>query len=400
MRFSDFVSNKRILSESVNLGSSMESVFSIMVGLQIAYGRVEPTEVRKLRNDLASKNGKEITIQVDVKDNPILSNLQADDFDKLTVKVKSKPNKESKHNSIVDGTIETLSQRVSSLKAVDTINRYMVKLLTNKRPDEVVFYVIDEGGERMSIQAKSNTPVPVDLELPITFTTKINEPHTVKMGIFRGILKLGQMFNLQFVSGLDSLDEFPENYSEARDLIFKHQDKWDDDSHIIHYIKEYIHTQDKFSMTSTEEFQGGERERNIAQAAKELEIQKQLVEVFLDHFQYEVEGKDTEQYTTDPRNIYFSSLIFKFLDEVLFKDTVDDVITVSQTDIKESSRSSIEELKNKYVVDFQRVGNTMKFFGIDINNNSQLLFEIKPRLEYYPYRRKIQLLSVEVNDLN
>lgn len=400
MRFSEFVSKDNLLTESVNLGSSLESIFSIMVGLQLAYGRVEPSEVRKLRSDLASKGGKEITIQVNVKDNPLLYNIQSDDFDKITVKIKSKPNRESTETIVSDGVIESLSPKIESLKSIDTIHRFMMKVLTNKKPDEVAFYVINDGGETITIETKTNTPIPVDLESPITFTTNIGKPHISTIGVFSGILKLSKIFNLEIVSGLKELKEFPENYSEARDLIFKHQDKWDDDSHIIHYIKEYVHTQDKFSMTPPEEFEGGEKERRIEQAAKELEIQKQLIEIFLDHFQYEVEGQDSEQYTTDPRNIYFSSRIFKFLEEVLFSNSMNDVITVSQDDIKEVSRYGIEEFKNKYIIDLQRVGNTMKFYGIDVNNNSKLLFQIKPRLEYYPNGKKIQLLSVEVNDLS
>lgn len=420
MKFSDFYSNT-ILLEGVNVGDVAEGIFAIAIGLQMAYGYVTPEMIRKARHDVDITGNKEVVIDSNVSHNPMFDNIVADPYDNIKIIVKIKLKQETvkgmfgpkiEQNKIIDKHINTLIEKIGNISAIDKIQRFMVSILTNKKPDEVVFYVVADGvsgstsrGEikgdvKLVIEAKTNTPIPKNLIDPISFSLKVDSDTISNLGIFSGILKLSQLFELDMTKGLEDLKFFPEKYNQSQDLLYNNQEKWDDENHIIYYLRKYLQIQDKYLSRPDDEFQGGSNERKSLQATDELEALKSLLERFLDEFERQLEGKDSEQFNADPRARLFTSRVSQFLEKEMFGKDLVDVIRISKGDIQEIKKSDLENLKNDYVINFKRDGNTMLFYSIDINNNRKLLFKIRPRFEFNPKgNRKTQLMMVELGDL-
>lgn len=421
MRFSEFCKGTELLTEAVNIGDTMEGIFSIAVACQMAYGRVDSEMIRKFRGKVDTSGGKETIIDANVADNPMLRNIDVDPDDVLSVRVKIKLKKATvkgmfgkgfKANPAVDSHTNTLIQKVGSLRSIEKIQDFMRTILTNKRPDEVVFYVIADGVEggggrgeikgdvKLSIEAKSNTPIPMDIADPISFSLKVDDNTVSNLGIFSAVLKLGKQFGLDIVSGLEDLENFPDRYTHMQPLLYDHQDKWEDEDHIIYYLRNYLKVQDHYQSRADSDFEGGSKERKALQSTDELSTLKSLVERLLVQFSQQLEGIDTEKFTADPRSRVFTSKVFQFLEKEIFGKDMADLIKITKGDIKELKKADFDEFKNEYVVDFELDGLNMLFYGIDINNQRKLLFKLRPRLEYsLKGNRKTQLVMVELGDL-
>ena len=420
MKFKEFYENN-ILLEALNIGDSMEGVFCIVVALQMAYGYVTKEMVQEARRDADISGTKEVIIDTNVKDNPAFDNIVSDPNDILQVRVKLNlrqanvkgmfgPNLTS--HPVIDSHIQTLIDKVGNISAIDKIQRFMISVLTNKKPDEVIFYVVADGvggstsggkikGDiTIKIEAKTKTDIPNDLEVPISFSLKVDSDLVSNLGIFSGILKLGQLFELEMIKGLETLDLFPNQNAKMRELLYDHQDQWDNDSHIIYYLRQYMVVQDKFMAVPDEEYEGGVAQRKLQQAQSEIEQLKLLIERFLDEFESQIESEDYEQFTTDPRARLFTSRVLRFLEKELFGEDLADIIRISKGDIQELNQANLDELKNDHVINFKKDGSTMKFFTVDINNEQKLLFQIRPRVEYNQKKNiKTQQFSVELGDL-
>lgn len=419
MKFKEFFED-RIILESLNIGDTMEGIFAIAVALQMAYGYVTPEMIQEARQD-SKVDGKEVVIDTNVKDNPLFDNIVSDPDDVLQVRVKLNLRKANVKgmfgpnitpNPKIDQYIETLADRVGKLSSIDKIQRFMIQVLTNRKPDEVVFYVVADGvggstqrgkvkGDvKINIEAKTKTEIPKDLETPISFSLKTDSDVISNLGIFSGILKLGQIFELEMIKGLETLDVFPSQYNQTLNLIYDHQDKWEDDNHIIYYVRKYLQIQDKFMATPDEEYEGGASQRKLQQAQSELEYLGDLIVRFIEEFESQIETKDAEQFTTDPRAKLFTSRIARFLQHEIFGEDLADFIRISDGDIQEIKHADLDNLKDDYVINFIKDEINMMFYTIDINNNKKLLFKIRPRLEYNQKTGvKTQQFTIELGDI-
>jgi hypothetical protein len=399
----------------------MEGIFAIAVACQMAFGKVDAQTIRKFRGKVDVSGGKETIIDANVADNPMLANINADPEDVLSVRVKVKLKaatvkgmfgKGIKANPLVDDHTNTLINKVGSLRSIEKIQSFMRDILTNNRPDEVIFYVIADGVQggggrgdikgdvKLSIQAKTKTPIPMDISDPISFSLKVDDNTVSNLGIFSAVLKLGQMFDLDLVAGLQDLPVFPDRYSRMQELLYDHQDRWEDEEHIIYYMRNYMKVQDHYQSREDSDFEGGSKERKALQSTGELDALKTLVERLIMQFSNQLEDIDTEQFTADPRARVFTTKVFKFLEKEVFGQDDADLITIKKGDVKELKKSDFEDIKNDYVIDFDLEGMNMMFYGIDINNQRKLLFKIRPRLEYsLKGNRKTQLMMVELGDL-
>lgn len=422
MKFSNFVNS--LLLEERNLGDTMEGIFAIAVALHMAYGRIDTRTVNSIRKSLDLSNGK-ATYTIDpniAKDN--IYNVQADTSDKVSVRVeinlrKNKVDGMFGNNMVadpeVDSNIATLANKIPNLKIIKRIHEFMVEILTNHKKDEIIFTVVADGvagsssrnslkGDvHLKISATSKTDIPKDLREPIVFSLKTSEnssKSTVSnMGIFAGLFRLGKLFNLKFIEGLENIKEFPDKYSKIQEIVYQHPDKIPDEDHFIHYVKKYLSIQDRYYSG------GGEGEtdidKKVYQAKEELEHLKATLKRFIQAMSEEIQMKDSEVFTADPRARVFTMKCFDFLRKQIFGEDLAKVVNIKQNDIKEIEDADFDNLKNEYVINLKTDENgTMRFYGININNEKKLLFQIRPRLEYnLKNGKKTQTLMVEVGDL-
>jgi hypothetical protein len=421
MKFSEFFKTNKLLIEGFNIGDTMEGVFAIAIALQIAFGKVTPSILNEYRRKVDISGTKETIIDSNVGNNKMFNGLRVDPGDKVAVavKMKMKANNVSgmfghdiKHHSLVDNHIETIANKMHELRAIDKIQDYMRKILTNRKTDEVIFYVIADGVEasggrgeikgdvKINIHARTNTRIPMDLEDPISFSLKVEDNTIANLGIFSGILKLGQLFNLRLIEGLEDVKTFPDRYSGMQTILYDHQGQWDNEEHLIYYLRKYLEIQDHYLAVPDSEYEGGKKERQALQATDELDAQERLINQFIREFSEQLEGKDSDTFNADPRSRVFASKCLQFLRKEMFGSDLSDVISIRKGDIKEIRDADFDDFKQEYVVNFVLNGITMEFYAVGINNERFLLFKIRPRLEYsVKGNRKTQILSVEVGDL-
>lgn len=418
MKFSSFIS--RPLTEEKNVGETMEGIFAIAVALHMAYGRIDKSKLHQIRKSLDLSSGKASYVIDPNIANDNIYGVEADSSDKVSVKVEVylRPNKvdgmfgpKMVAYPAVDSKIETLVNKVPNLKILRKIHEFMIGVLTNHKKDDIDFTVVADGGAgissggtikgdiKLKISAKSKTDIPKDLSEPIVFSLKTDETTVSNMGIFDGMLKLGQLFNLSFIEGLEKLDKFPDKYSKIQDIIYQHPEKMDDDNHFLSYVRKYLTIQDKH-------YAGGgdyesDADRKVGQAGQELNQLKVTLNRFIQAMSEEIQAKDSEVFTADPRARVFTMKCFEFLRGAIFGSDTPRVVSIRGNDIKEIEDADFDQLKNEYVVNLKTEPNgTMKFYGININNESKLLFQIRPRLEYnLKSGKKTQKLIVEVGEL-
>lgn len=402
----------------------MEGIFAIAVALHMAYGRIDTKLIQSVRKSLELSNGKaSYTIDPNIaRDN--IYGVQADESDKVSVRVEINLRKNKVDGMFgkdmiadpeVDSHISTLANKVPNLKVMKKIHNFMVEVLTNHKKDEIIFTVVADGVEgsssrntvkgdvRLKISATSKTDIPKDLREPIIFSLKTSEnasKSTVSnMGIFAGLFRLGKLFNLRFIEGLESLKDFPDKYSKIQEIIYQHPDKIPDEDHFIHYVKKYLSIQDRYYSG------GGEGEtdvdKKIYQAKEELDHLKVALKRFIQAMSEEIQMKDSEVFTADPRARVFTMKCFEFLRKQIFGEDLARVVSIKYDDVKEVEDADFDTLKDEYVINLQtNESGNMRFYGININNERKLLFQIRPRLEYnLKNGKKTQTLMVEVGDL-
>jgi hypothetical protein len=144
-----------------------------------------------------------------------------------------------------------------------------------------------------------------------------------------------------------------------------------------------------------------EVDKKAYQARDELELLKKTLKRFIQAMSEEIQMKDSDAFTADPRARVFTMKCLEFLRKQIFGEDVSRVISIKSGDVKEIDAADFDAMKDKYVINLQTdETGTMRFFGIDINNEKTLLFQIRPRLEYnLKNGKKTQTLMVEVGDL-
>jgi HAMP domain-containing protein len=402
----------------------MEGIFAIAIAAHMAYGRVDSNTVNSIRRSLDLSSGKATYI---INPNVSSDNIYDVEVDKqdmisVSVEIRLRPSNiqgmfgsNMVANPKADSYIDALVKRIPNLRIIKSIHEFMVEVLTNNKKDEIDFTVVADGvsgssskntikGDvQLKISARSKTQIPKDLREPISFSIKTGEASTKStvsnMGIFVGLFRLCKTFKLQFVEGLEEIEEFPDRYSKMQELVYQHPDKITDEGHIIHYVKKYMSIQDRY-------YSGGgdgdtDIDKKVYQARDELEQLKATLKRFIQSLSEEIEMKDSERFTTDPRSRVFTKRCLDFIRSQIFGQDMAKVISIKGSDVKEIDSADFDAMMDKYVINLQTDDSgIMRFYGIDINNVKTLLFQIRPRLEYnLKNGKKTQILMVEVGDL-
>lgn len=390
----------------------------------MAYGKVDTSKLRNIRKSMNLKNGSATyTIDPNIADDNIYG-VVPDSEDKVSVvvEINLRPSKvegmfgsKMVANPKLDSMIEVLANKIPHMRVMKKIHSFMVDILTNNKKDDIQFTVVADGVSTatsrntikgdvsLRISAKTKTNIPKDIKEPIVFSLKTADFSTKStvsnLGIFSGMFLLGKAFNLRFIDGLEDLKVFPDKYSQIQNLIYQHPDKIPDEDHFIHYIKKYLTIQDRY-------YSGGgegenDSEKKIYQAKEELEQLKFTLKRFIKAMTEEIQMKDSEEFNADPRSRVFTMKALKFLKDQVFGSDLTRVVSIRPNDVKEIEDADFDSLKDEYVINLNTdETSTMRFFGININNEKKLLFQIRPRLEYnLKNGKKTQQLTVEVGDL-
>lgn len=419
MKFKYFY--EQLLNESAEDGDVMEGIFAISLALYIANGKVSASDVDKVRKELSDKNTS-YTIDTNIADNPniqrMVGSIDSKDNIKVIVSLKLKksalksfgPNHQTSKS--VSSKIQTLIDKAVETKSISRINTFIKEILTNKKPDDIVFYVIADGVDagnksgdvksdvKIKIQAKTNTSVPEDINVPLNFSLKISDdssmPKFANSGIFDMMFQLAKSFRLPMVKGMESVDKIPKlntgwpdqleplEISDIKTLSQK-------EGHFISFIKKYFDIQSSIKSKDLSNMDPDEA-NNVYQDSimAELDAARFMYNTFLHEFGQEVERMED--------SAKFNSIVFGFLEKHIFGSDLADVITISNKDIKEIHHTDFQKLIQKVDCDFQKNGQIMKFYD---RNTGKLLFQIRPRIESPSGRRGSikKELAIEVGDL-
>lgn len=405
MRFDNFL--KTYLTEAINRGDVAEGIFAAAIATLIANGEVNASDLNKIRQQVDPKSKNvEIIIDSDISDNPNIINMLGqvpDPQDKITVilklflkpaSVKGVYGPDMKRTR-ADKLIQTIINKAKNVKLLDRVKSFVKEVLTNNKPDDVVFYVTADGAGNTDkagviksdvnivIEAKTNTPVPDEIKEPIRFSLKVGEvgeeTTVLNSGLFQGLLTLGKMFNLPIVQGMDQvtlssnkkinagnwMDSFdPLTYQEVGQLAQQ-------DGHFFNHMSKFM------SMSQTP---GKEEETKQGQ----IDMYKATVKEIMSQLE---EQDDTKQ---------FQNTAKKFLESTIFGEDLPDVISISDDDIREINKADFDRVINDVDLDFT-VGDGGAMIFRDKNSN-RVVFRIKPTLRDEG-RRPTVFLSVRVSDL-
>lgn len=396
-----------------NAGDAMEGIFAIGVALYIADGYIDKNKLNSIRKEVVIKPKEPFTKTVD-------SNIASDGWiaqklphirpgNKLAVKViirlkntaKSAFGPEAKPIPNIDNSIEQMTNQIAHTSAIKRIEQFIVKVLTNHQPDDIIFYVVADGMESASskeqikgdvmlrVEAKSNTPIPSDVEQPIKFSIKTDTNTSSNLSVFTAILRLGNFFGLPFTKGLEGLNSFPDvggsKSGKVWELIrgsFSQQSK--DPSHLMYYVRNLLTAQDKMYA------QQDPAQKELAQQ-KVMEYAWIIVKKSIEQMETQLKNKD-ETYD-------FTKKSFDFIEKEIFGSDMADVIKILPTSIDEISKVDFDELRKQYVVEFATMGNEMKFIGVNRETGKRdILFTLRPDIRMSP-KENVMRFGVIVGSL-
>ncbi len=399
MSFKNYFTEALSIEEasSFNAGYAMEGIFAIGVALYIADGYIDKDKLNAIRKQIIITPKKPFEKIID-------SNIAVDGWianklphiqpgNKLSVKViinlhpkaSDAFGPEAKPIPNIDNSIDQMTNQISHTKAIKRIEQFIIKVLTDRKPDDITFYIEADGTKgassgqeikgdvKLHIKAKTNTNVPYDID-SIQFSLKTDNIKTSELSIFTAALRLGNFFELPITKGLESLSSFPTvtglsrtSPDSAESLVNnKFKTLSENPHHLMFYVKKIIELKQRLAnpnTTSKEQIYQTIEEMLwiIARKVnKELEIQLQ---------------NKSETYD-------ISKKTFDFLEKEIFGEDMAEVIKILPTGIKEITKEDFDLLRNKYRVEVAIVGDIIKFIGIDKEKgNREVLFTIKPLIQ-------------------
>ena len=396
MGFKTFFTEAMLIDEAESVvGDAMEGIFAIAVALYIADGKIDVAKLNAIRKRVIVKPKEPFQTMVD-------SNLAADGWianklphiqpgNKLAVKVvinlkattKTAFGPKSQPIPNIESTIDTMTKQIAGTKAVKRIEAFIIKVLTNRSPDDITFYVVADGSQTSSgkdeikgdvmlrVEAKSNTPVPEDIEAPVRFSIKTNTKSVAQLSIFTAILRIGNFFGLPFTKGLEHMSSFPDVGGSKSGKVWElihgqfHQQS-QDPNHLMYYVRNLLTAQDRM-------YGNKNPESTEALSTAVMEQGWMLVNKATEVLETQIQKKDA---TYD-----FSKRTFDFLVREIFGSDDADVIKLLPGSISEISKEDYEELRKNYTVEMAVVGDEMKFTGVHkITGKRDILFTLTPEI--------------------
>jgi hypothetical protein len=417
MGFKTFFTEAMLIDEAESVvGDAMEGIFAIAVALYIADGKIDVAKLNEIRKRVIVKPKEPFQTMVD-------SNIAADGWianklphiqpgNKLAVKVvinlkattKTAFGPTSKPIPDIESTINTMTKQIAGTKAIKRIEAFIVKVLTDRSPDNIIFYVVADGSQTsaskdeikgdvmLRVEAKTNTPVPEDIEAPVRFSIKTDTSKTAQLSIFTAILRMGNFFGLPLTKGLENMSSFPTVGGAGSNKIWDmirgpgapYAKQAQDPTHLLYYVRNVMTAQDRMY---------GNKNSDNAQALSDA-VEEQYwmaINKATEVMEAQLQKKDA---TYD-----FSKRTFDFLVREIFGSDDAEVIKLLPGSISEISKEDYEELRRNYTVEMAVVGDEMKFSGVHkITGKRDILFTISPEVTVSG-KQRVMRFAVELGPL-
>lgn len=413
MSFKSFFNEAENIAEatSFNAGDAMEGIFAIGVAIYIADGKIDVQKLNSIRKNVVIKSDQAFQQMID-------SNIAADGWianrlqhiqpgNKLGVMVvvnlkntaKQAFGPKSKPILNIEETIAQMTSQIAHTKAIKRIEQFIVNVLTDRKPDDIIFYVIADGSQTsasknqikgdvmLRVEAKTKTLVPQDIEKPISFSIKTDTSKVAGLSVFTAILRLGNFFGLPLTKGLESLSSFPDvggsRSSAIRELLdtkFKSQSS--DPSHLMYYVKTHMRMTDEATPRPDDDEEATIRRNQVSE--KSMQYLRTIVHKAMDAVEQQIQRKD--------ETLDFTNKTFNFIEKEIFGSDDAEVIKLLPGSISEISKDDIERLRKQVTVEVAVVGDDMLFIGVDKQTEKRIeLFKLHPDIRIAPSQKVMRI---------
>jgi hypothetical protein len=375
-----------------NAGDAMEGIFALAVALYVADGKIDKNKLNSFRKDVVIKPKTPYTrvIDSDIAQDGYIANalpqIKPGNKIKVVVSIQLKQSAKKAFGPgtqfpipDVDYTIDQMTTQIENTSFIKKVEKFIIKVLTNNKPENVTFYVVADGvgnsakqelikGDvTLRVEAKvNNTTIPIDAEKPIHFSIKTEDSKEANLSLFTGCLRLGKIFELPLVKGLEHLNNFPQVTGSAAskvynmiELNFREESK--NPNHLMYYVLKYMRAHDTYSNKISDEDEA---------KAKVEEAAWSVISACINALEEQIKNKKD-----------ITNNAFNFLEQELFGSDLADVIKLHSKGIDEITKENIDYLRTKYKVAYTTVGKLMRFDGIHNDTfKSDALYSLMPEV--------------------
>lgn len=398
MSFKEFFSHQDISQldeKETPVGDAMEGVFAIAIALYIADGKVDKDKLINIVRTTELRGPTEIVIDSNIADDgwiaQKLPNVKPGNkiMTKVFLKLKKTAGsifgpKATKYAAI-EKSLTYLPTVLAKSDSIQLINQFVVKILTDNKPDHVVFHIIADGMTTASSRDEIKGDVSVQISAitdtltpnipPIVYSIKTDNRHLSGRSIFNALLHFSKSFNLPMGQGLENMAVFPKLIGATIWELEKNPMSKQPD-HLLYYAMQYL----KLSTASTQnsEKMQGVLNNLVNRAIKEMESQ--------------IKEKNIDEVTKSA---------FRFIRREALGTQAHSVLKIVDDKFYELTDAHLEYLAKKYKIAFNYdKDNRMYFYAVDrqTNNNDGLLFTINPSYKISDGEKKL-IIEVDAGKL-
>lgn len=406
MSFKDFFLHSFLINEETkfNVGDSIEGIFAICVGVYIADGKIDLNKLNNIRKETTIIPNKYVDKIIDsniAEDGWIANKLpHINPGNKLSVIVKLNLKKsaldafgpDAKPIPRLDDTINVMVKQIRNTEAIKRIEQFIIKVLTDRKPDDLSFYIVADGSQSatsseelkgdvsLRIEAKTKTQIPQDIEAPLHFSIKTKNDKTSNLSIFTSILRLSNFFGLKFSKGMENMSSFPSiggsSTGNTLDILNnKYKNYINDSSHLVYYVNKYSRLKDKVNSINVNDENTQELKNKAIEHA--LMYLKEIMSNTILELEKQIKNADG--------SYNFDNRVFNFLEREIFGSDNAEIVKLLPTSIEEVTKKDIDYLRNNYTVEASIVGNDIMFIGINKETQKRdVIFKIHPNIKKLP----------------
>ena len=340
MNFKEYFENKDIIREAavVNMGDFTEVLFAIGLLHYTLKKQVTPEDIMGTVNDIPSipyentfnHDNYDVSLQLEGKEG--VSNLIGGNFKNLS----------EDHQIQVKEIINKIAINIPKLRTIHKVDNFITKVKSHPDASKFIIGIKSTGSKTaqeeetkadvtMEILPVDNIQIPSDIK-KITYSVKYSKDKTTskvaETSIFTLILRMGNMFKLPMVQGLDNMRSLPYKVSP------QNGSKW---LHELFYSNELYK---KLSLQENHLFNFIRKFYSPDQLDKDLVIK---------HFMLEF---NNEMIVKEKQQPQFSTILYNFLEKEIFGQDMADVVKIDINGIRDIDVESYNKIRNNFLVDF------------------------------------------------
>ena len=342
----------------------------------IAYGSIDADRVEQLRLE-ATNDGLHQMVDADLSDNPFVNSLTAvDATDTIKVTVSHELGKRyetcfttPKLSAMTNKRLKSLYEHLEQSTVAKHIKKEIKTLLTNKKPDDVVFHVSAlDNKKAITVQVEANTSDATAMQVmpPLSYVVLAGNdtPDIPVPNIFDALFQLAKLFKCPCVKGIENLESFPTLGPQWLDKVKEEVDvkkELDNSGSFVSLVKAYDTAQQHHKRMKRSDVPEQISQKSEREEAQSLET---LYTAILDSF------KDLSQ---DDKTI--SHAAFEFLQMFIFDEELRNVISITDTGIDEIEYDVLQKLRTSHTLGVQVEPTFLAFVDTATDD---ILVKVKP----------------------